>query len=190
MAGRASSLRRFPVEVRAIARGVNSPWPSARGMIATCGRRFRPGREFGPNITFANVPTQIPPAQYPPVDVRPARCRCTPCLRSPDREIAEHRRTGGARQRVRELLHEFPAVRPGAPCADDGQAVLEHRRLGQRGPVAFGCADFRASPAAARLSNLPVGQDALHRAGAAARLRGTADHRYLSVGLQLDRRLG
>ena len=50
--------------------------------------------------------------------------------------------------------------------------------------------DFRPSPEAQRLPDDPVGQDALLRAGPAARLRGAPDDRHLSRRLRLDAGLG
>ena len=51
-------------------------------------------------------------------------------------------------------------------------------------------ADLRPRPARRGLPDLPVRQDALLRAGPAARLRGAADHRHLSRRLRLDAGLG
>src|ERR1700761_9169106 len=113
MAGRVDSLRRFAPEVVAIC-----------GRIATSGWRLCPGMALGSNLSFPGKttheePPHGSPAQYIAADVRSARCGRASRLRTPGREIAEHRCLGGARQRVRELLHQLSALRTGAPGTDD-----------------------------------------------------------------------
>ena len=83
-----------------------------------------------------------------------------------------------------------PLCTPARGVADDGAPPVPHTVLRQRRRLLLGDPDLRPPPAHAGLPDGARGQDALLRAGPAARLRGAAHHRHLPGRLRLDAGLG
>ena len=130
------------------------------------------------------------PARCPDPDGRPTGDERPAVPRQPGHPGAGHVVARRGRRGLRQRLHGQSALLAGPGIADDRVAAVAHARLRQRRRVLLRDPHLRPLPPRCGLSDDVVGQDALLRAGPAARFRGAPHHRHLSGRLRLDPRLG